>query len=520
MVAAVVPCLIVAGLASPAARAASVESAVWSGAGSYTDPTTGQIYGKGGTATLTVTTTNDTKCVDLNRSWESAKLTQTSAVAKRIWEVSIAVPARAGTFGVVASASPAFNGSGGCTGSTPGNASVTASYIVDGAPPTVSGVGTPAANPLGWRNADTKIAWTATDSGSGIKTGPTPATDSVTGDTPTAGVTKTSEATDNVGNRGTGSLVVRLDKVLPSIVASRTPAPNGAGWNNSDVTVGFTCTDALSGIKSCTGGGSVVVSTEGTGQSVPGAAVDNADNENAAGVNDINIDKTTPTLSGAPVGAAAAGGWQNSDVLIRWTAADDRSGVAATPADDRITGEGAGLFATSTVRDRAGNSTSADSAKVNIDRAAPTTDATAPSGWTTRAQTVTLVGHDGLSGVASTHYILDGAASQTGTEVPVSGDGTHTLKYWSVDRAGNAEAPKTIEVKIDGSSPTISHTRDPQPVNGWNKSDVTVEFICRDSVSGIASCTPKRVVADEGADTKVTGTATDRRATRCPTRCP
>jgi len=509
--------LVMAGPLSSAAQASSATSAVWAGAGTYTAPG-GQVYGKGGTATLTVTTTNDTKCVNLNPDFIKDKPTQTSNTVKATWTFTLTVPTTPGSFSVTASASPGFNGSGNCTGSTSGNTTVTASYIVDNGPPVVSGVGTPAANALGWRNANTAIAWTATDGGSGIKTGPTPATDSVMSDTPFAGVTKTSTATDNVGNVGDGSLVVRLDKTAPTITGSRSPAANAFTWNNTDVTVGFTCFDFFpgsttlpgSGIKTCTGGGSVVVSTEGTDQSVPGSAVDNADNTNTAGVSGINIDKTKPTLSGAPTTGANVDGWYSGNVTIAWTANDDRSGVVATPASSTISGEGNGLFATETVNDKAGNTTSAESAKVNIDRTAPNTSATAPTGWTSTAQTVILVPNDALSGVKSTHYILDGAASQTGTSVAISGDRIHTLEYWSVDKAGNTETHKTIEVKIDGTSPTISHTQSPLAnMNGWNRADVTVSFVCKDATSGIASCTADQVVSTEGKNQTVTGTAKD-----------
>ncbi len=499
---------------SPAAHAADATKAVWTGAGTYTDPVSGQVYGKGGTATLTVTTTSDTKCVSLNPNWTSDKPTATSSTAKTSWQFTIAVPTTSGSFSVTASASPTFNNAGNCTGSTPGNASVTASYVVDAGAPVVTGVGTPAANQFGWRNLNTAIAWTAVDGGSGIKSGPTPASDSVTDDTPFGGVLKTSTATDNVGNVGTGSLGVRLDKTLPTIDASRSPQPNTHGWNNSDVTVGFTCKDALSGIQSCTGGGSVVVSTEGTNQSVPGQAVDNADNKNTAGVTAINIDKTKPTLSGSPP-PANGDGWYNGNVAIVWSASDDRSGVVSTPDNSTISGEGTGLVATESVSDKAGNSTRADSAKVNIDRTAPNTNAVAPAGWTNTDQTVTLVPHDALSGVRATFYMLDGGTTQGGTSVLIKGDGVHTLKYWSVDKAGNAEAQKTVEVKIDGSAPTIGHTQNPLANgNGWNRTAVKVSFVCEDAVSGIASCTPEQVVSSEGKDQLVTGTAIDNAGNR------
>ena len=52
----------------------------------------------------------------------------------------------------------------------------------------------------------------------------------------------------------------------PTITATLEPPANAAGWNNTDVTVSFTCTDHLSGIESCTD--SITVTTEGSGQVV------------------------------------------------------------------------------------------------------------------------------------------------------------------------------------------------------------------------------------------------------------
>ena len=74
----------------------------------------------------------------------------------------------------------------------------------------------------------------------------------------------------------------------------------------------------------------------------------------------------------------------------------------------------------------------------------------------------------------------------------LSDEGTHTITYASTDKAGNAEAEKTVTVLIDRSAPTITHDLAPRPNrNGWNNTDVTVTFTCDDQagLSGVASCT-------------------------------
>ncbi len=66
-----------------------------------------------------------------------------------------------------------------------------------------------------------------------------------------AGTTKIASASDRLGNQATGAVVVKLDKTAPTIAGSRSPAANAAGWNNTNIVVSFTCSDALAGIKSC-----------------------------------------------------------------------------------------------------------------------------------------------------------------------------------------------------------------------------------------------------------------------------
>jgi fibronectin type 3 domain-containing protein len=494
-----------AGLSAPAAFASSVTSAFFTG-GAGTISSGGTLYAKqGGALTLTVTTSSDTQCVDVAGAHIGH---QQSATAKSSWTFALTSGAGDGAQAVTTTASPTFNGQGKCTGNS---GSAQASYTLDNTGPVVTASVSPTPNAAGWNKSNVAMTWAASDAGSGVGSGPTPATDTVS--TNTAGVLKTATAADKLGNVGSGSVTVKLDKTAPSINASRSPAANGFGWNNTDVTVAFTCADALSGIKSCTGGGSVVVSTEGANQSVPGTAVDNADNTNNAGVTGINIDKTAPTLSGTPTAPANGDGWYSGNVTIAWSAGDALSGLAsAVPSNSTITGEGTGLKASASVSDKAGNTTNADSTAVNIDRTAPTTGIGGTSNnWTSGNVTVSLSPSDNLSGVGSTSYTIDGGAAQTGTSFTLSSEGDHTVSFFSTDRAGNAEAAQTAHVKIDKTAPTIAHAFTPAGYTdgAWTNSDVTVTFNCADTGSGVASCTAPVTKSAEGASQQVVGTATD-----------
>jgi hypothetical protein len=68
-------------------------------------------------------------------------------------------------------------------------------------------------------------------------------------------------------------------------------------------------------------------------------------------------------------------------------------------------------------------------------------------------------------GVEHTYYRLDGGTQYEGTIVGTGGQGSHTLEFWSVDAAGNAESPhKTASYVVtanDTTAPTT--TSDAQP---------------------------------------------------------
>jgi hypothetical protein len=506
---------------SPPAYGSTVSSAAFAG-GSGTVTVGSVLYARsGGALTLTVTTSSDTKCVEITGAHTAR---QTSATAKPSWTFTFTAGTGNGVQGITAAASPNFNANN-CTGQSQSPAST--AYILDNQGPAVTGVRSPAPNAAGWNNSNVGIAWSASDAGSGVAGGPTPATDSQTSNT--LGVTKTSSATDRLANAGSGSVTVRLDKSNPAITGLRAPLPNGAGWNNQDVIVTFACDDSEgsghggSGVKSCLADGTSppsptkLLSGSGASQSVNGTAVDVADNSATTTVSGINVDKVAPTLGGAPATAPSGTDpqgtkWYAGNVTIAWTCSDALSGIAGScPANSTIGGEGTSLKASATVADKAGNQTNADSQAVNIDRTAPATSATAPGGWNNSDVAVALSATDALSGVKATRYSLDGAAAQVYSGgIGISAEGDHTLEFWSEDHAGNAEAHKSVHVLIDKTSPTITHTQSPLAnLNGWNKSDVTVHFICDDALSGIASCTSDKVIATEGEAQPVKGTAID-----------
>ncbi|MFZ2984831.1 MAG: right-handed parallel beta-helix repeat-containing protein, partial [Candidatus Moraniibacteriota bacterium] len=113
-------------------------------------------------------------------------------------------------------------------------------------------------------------------------------------------------------------------------------------------------------------------------------------------------------------------------------------------------------------KDAAGNwSGWSESRELKIDNTAPvTTDSGTDADWHNSDVTVTLSCDDGTgSGCNKTYYTTDGSnptsSSNEGNTVVVSSEGTTTIKYLSVDNAGNAEIVKTAgeSVRIDKTNP-------------------------------------------------------------------
>src|ERR1700739_4269844 len=119
--------------------------------------------------------------------------------------------------------------------------------------------------------------------------------------------------------------IVGIDNDAPLIVAKVNPPPNNAGWNNSNVTVSFTCTDATSGIQSCPAPQSITA--EGANQVITGTATDNAGNTAATSVT-INLDKTPPVVAiASPVNGSTIS-LSTVSIGLRGSQSDTLSGIA------------------------------------------------------------------------------------------------------------------------------------------------------------------------------------------------
>jgi hypothetical protein len=227
-----------------------------------------------------------------------------------------------------------------------------------------------------------------------------------------------------------------VDTTPPTASATVSPAANDNGWHNSNVTVSFSGSDALSGIASCAA--DVILSSEGSGQSASGTCTDNAGNVSAtATASGINIDKTAPTAS-ASVSPPAVNGWHNSDVTVSFSGSDALSGIASCAADVVLSSEGTGQSASGTCTDNAGNvSATATASGINIDKTAPVVSVTGVEDEAYILGSVPTAGcdtTDALSGVAKAASLsLSGGNPDGSGAITATCDG-------ALDNAGNSGA--------------------------------------------------------------------------------
>ena len=353
----------------------------------------------------------------------------------------------------------------------------------------------------------------------------------------------------SAGQAGGAPAGATVATVRSAVTSADTSAPvttitcNGTACSNSPysgvVSVALAATDTGSGVASThyttdgsdptqsspTYTGPFNVNGASTSTTVKFRSWDYAGNAEAAGTQVIQAppDTTPPATTIACNGAPCSATSYVANVAVTLSATDSGgSGVDKT----YYTTDGSTPTTSSTVyagaftlnapgsynvmffsTDKAGNAEAVKSQLIQIDKTAPATTITCNSaacstGWyKTTPVTVTLSATDtGGSGLDRTVYTTDGSNPTTSATAklysgPFTVAQTTTVKFFSRDIAGNAEAVKSQLIQIDGAAPTVSIT---QPANGSSFAQgakVTISANAADlgtgsgAPSGIASVT-------------------------------
>ncbi|MFP2930787.1 chitobiase/beta-hexosaminidase C-terminal domain-containing protein [Pyxidicoccus sp. 3LG] len=201
-------------------------------------------------------------------------------------------------------------------------------------------------------------------------------------------------------------------------------------------------------------------------------AVDAVGNRSDVQTQVYAIDTSAPLTTASP-----AGGIFRDDTLVTLSCDDGQGGTGC--AVTRYTTDGTAptdnsqryggpinLSSTRTLRffsvDAAGNREPAREATFTIDRVAPTTTPSLPGVYYPSPRTVSLACLDaGGSTCAATHFTTDGSTPTTSSPrytepINLLADTTTTLRFFSVDALGNAEAVKTRTYAIDTGTPVTT----------------------------------------------------------------
>ena len=337
----------------------------------------------------------------------------------------------------------------------------------------------------GWSTSPVVVTWSCTDTPGG--SGAVSSTVSATIDDDRAGQTATGVCADKAGNTSTPATVgnIDVDRTPPTITLKSRTAANANGWNKTDVTVVWDCSDAVSGVVQETV--AKTADAAGADQSLAGSCTDGAGNSASATETHINIDKTAPVttfLSRTPT--ANTGGWNSADVTVTWSCTDDGgSGVVSPKVSATIDTDGDDQTATGTCADLAGNTSTGSISDVKVDKTPPTIklESRTPAnqaGWNKGAVSVEWSCADTGSGVV---------ASTVSHDVDTEG-AVQKATGTCADKAGNTASHTVEDINIDHTAPvTTFESRTPAAdAGGWNNSDVTVTWTCTDAGgSGVVS---------------------------------
>lgn len=226
---------------------------------------------------------------------------------------------------------------------------------IDKTSPTIVSSQTPPANSFGWNNTPVTVNFLCNDNLSGVQF----CTPAILLSNQGQNQAATGNATDFAGNSATTFTSVSIDLTPPTIVATISPAPNAKSWNNTPVTVSFSCADDLSAVASCPS--NQTVSSQGANQTISGTATDKAGNSASISAT-VNLDETPPVIN---ISSPSDNSVINASALVvTGTASDTLSGVATVTCNGVVAFLQAGSFSCSVVLKQGANTIDIQAADV------------------------------------------------------------------------------------------------------------------------------------------------------------
>ncbi|HUF58825.1 MAG TPA: PxKF domain-containing protein [Actinomycetota bacterium] len=391
---------------------------------------------------------------------------------------------------------------------------VSVSVKRDATAPTINASLSPPADAgTGWYNIATgypTVSFTCSDDTSGIPAGTCPGAHTFNSDG--ANQSFNANVSDAAGNSASAGVSdVDVDLTAPGITfVGASPAPNGAGWNNTDVVLTWSCSDDTSGAMDATV--QETIDTDGPSQAATGTCYDNAGNSSSLQSGDVFRDTVDPTITASLSPAdPAATGWYNIATgapTVSFSCDDDRSGIptGTCPASHTF-GNGANQSFSASVFDAAGNqSDSAGVSNVDVDLTAPgiTFIEASPgpngAGWNNSDVTLSWACTDGTSG----------AVQATVTQI-ISTEGSHRAATGTCyDNAGNSNSLESGDVNLDKTEPTLTWNGGPAGGGTYVFGSVPSAPTCEahDGLSGPKDCAVSGYSAAAGSHT-MTATAHD-----------
>ncbi len=314
------------------------------------------------------------------------------------------------------------------------------------------------------------------------------------------------DAADASGNTSSASFLVKIDTTAPTNVVL---VPNGTlgtnNWYTSNVTISTTSDPEISGV---TCAADQVLNADTAGATFNGSCTNGAGLTTNAAPITIKRDASGPTgVTLIPTGTPGTNGWYISDVTFEVTGSEDLSLPVNCIAPPPLTVDTGGSDITGSCSNAAGVTTAVT---LNIKR-----DTLPPSGVSVSADRSPDAGgyfnHPITATGQATGDITSGIAFCTGKSYSGPDTNSGSLTGTCTDLAGNESGIVPFAFLYDSTPPSITFdSRTAANSYGWNKDNVTVNWLCNDATSGSTSATVSQTVTTEGIDQSVTGTCTDR----------